>query len=136
MFLTDPQPKETPAKIFKPRQICEGHHPTTILGSLSFRNFVRMYFFEADALENGRADIASYKEQQQNKSEGSEPSHALNELLQLAMEHESRQDIHTGIKERANSIHQQEAPATDLDSARTQGHKYAKGQEFRRGEHL
>ena len=107
-----------------------------MLGSLSFRNFVRMSFFEADALENGRADIASDKQQQQNKRESSEPSHALNELLQLAMEDESRQDIHTGIKERANSIHQQKAPSTDLDSARTQGHKYAKGQEFRRGEHL
>ncbi len=95
-----------------------------------------MSFFEADPLDNGRADIASYKEQQQNKSESSEPSHALNELLQLAMEDESRQDIHTGIKERANSIHQQKAPCTDLDGARTQGHKYAKGQEFRRGEHL
>src|SRR6266478_911571 len=114
----------------------KGDNPRTMPGSLSFRKFLRMSFFEADALDNGGADIASYKEQQQNKSESSEPSHALNELLQLVVEDESRQDIHTGIKERANSIHQQKAPWTDLDSARTQGHKYAKGQEFRRGEHL
>ncbi len=33
-----------------------------MLGSLSFRKFVRMSLFEADALENGRADIASDKE--------------------------------------------------------------------------
>ena len=95
-----------------------------------------MSFLEADALDNGRADITSYQEQQQNKSESSEPAHALNKLLQLVVEEESWQDIHTGIKERANSIHQHKAPWTDLDSARTQGHKYAKGQEFRRGEHL
>jgi len=52
------------------------------------------------------------------------------------MEDQSRQDIHTGIKERANSIHQTQSAWTNLDGARTQGHKYAKGQEFRRGEHL
>jgi len=47
-----------------------GQHSTTpflrraiiqhLLGS-SFRKFLRMSFFEANALENGRADIASYK---------------------------------------------------------------------------
>ena len=47
----------------KPRQICEGHNPRTMLGSLSFRNFVRVSFLEADALENGRADISSDEEQ-------------------------------------------------------------------------
>jgi len=96
-----------------------------MFGSLSFRKFVRMSLFETDALENGRADKASDKEQQQNKSESSEPSHRPNDLLELVVEEESWQDIHTGVKERAKSIHQQKAPWTDFNSSGSQRHKHS-----------
>ena len=92
--------------------------------------------FEADALENPRAEIAADNEEEQNKRESSEPSHALNDLLQLVVEEESWKDIHTSVKNRAKSIHQQKTPCSDLDSSGSQGHKYAKGQEFRRREHF
>jgi len=81
-------------------------------------------FFEADALENPRAVVACKNEQQQDKGKSTEPPQELKHLLQLAVEEESRQDIHAGVKERAKSIYQQKAPWTDLDGSRAQGHQY------------
>jgi hypothetical protein len=112
-----------------------GKHSTTpilrsviiqhMLGSLSFRKFVRMSLFETDALENGRADKASDKEQDQDKSESSEPSYRPNDLIELVVEEESWQDIHTGVKDRAKNIHQQKPPWPDFNSSGSQRHKYS-----------
>jgi hypothetical protein len=82
------------------------------------------------ALEKSIYDVCSRQDYDQQQSTATQLSQECHDLFQLFVENESQEDIHRGVKDRAENIHQEKAQRTYLQSAGAQGHEVAEREEF------
>jgi hypothetical protein len=73
-------------------------------------------------LEKPMNDVGSNQDDDQQQRNNTQLSKEARQLFQLFVESESQKGIHGGVKDRGESIHQQEAQRTDLQRAGMQGH--------------